>query len=97
MSDVFQAVKRLISRSGMSVDQVAFRSGVTAQTIHNWLEGRVDEARVDNLLKVAAMFGKTIELTGGELRLAPIPDTPTSVAAKMAGAREFVGLWRRYQ
>jgi transcriptional regulator with XRE-family HTH domain len=97
MSDVFQAVKRLISRSGMSVDLLAFKSGVTPQTIHNWLEGRVHEARVENLIKVASVFGKTVMLTGGELRLEPIPDTPASVAAKLNQAREFVGYWRRWQ
>ena len=97
MSDVFQAVKRLVSRSGMSVDAIAFKAGVTPQTLHNWLEGRVTEARVENLIKVAAVFDKTVALTGGELRLEPIPDTPASVAAKMNQAREFVGYWRRWQ
>lgn len=96
MSDVFQAVKRLVSRSGMSVDAIAFKAGVTRQTLHNWLEGRVTEARVENLIKVAAVFDKTVTLTG-ELRGEPIPDTPASVAAKLNQGREFVGYWRRWQ
>jgi transcriptional regulator with XRE-family HTH domain len=97
MSDVFQAVKRLISRSGMSAFNVAHKAGCHEATIHNWMTGRVTEPHLPTLLAVAKVFGKTVTLTGGELRLEPIPDTPESVAAKMNQARDFVGYWRRWQ
>jgi hypothetical protein len=47
------------------------------------------------LIKVAAVFGKSIELADGEARI--VADTPASVAAKLNHAREFVGYWRRWQ
>ena len=97
MSDVFVAVKKLINRSGMSAWNVAHKAGCSEATINNWLSGRVTEPHLPTLLAVAKVFGKTIELADGELRLEPIPDTPESVAAKLNQAREFVGYWRRWQ
>jgi transcriptional regulator with XRE-family HTH domain len=102
MSDVFVAVKRLISRSGMSAWNVAHKAGCSEATINNWLSGRVTEPHLPTLLAVAKVFGKTIELSDGEARLKPAgpdfrPDTPASVAAKLNQAREFVGYWRRWQ
>jgi transcriptional regulator with XRE-family HTH domain len=95
MSDVFVAVKKLISRSGMSYWNVAHKSGCTERTISNWMNGRVmTEPHLPTLIKVAAVFGKAIELTDGELRMV---DTPASVGEKMRRAHEFVGLWRRWQ
>jgi hypothetical protein len=52
------------------------------------------EPHLPTLIKVAAVFGKAIELTDGELR---VVDTPASVGEKMRRAHEFVGLWRRWQ
>jgi transcriptional regulator with XRE-family HTH domain len=95
MSDVFVAVKRLISRSGMSAWNVAHKAGCSEATINNWLSGRVTEPHLPTLLAVAKVFGKTIELADGEARI--VPDTPASVAAKMQQARDFVGYWRRWQ
>jgi hypothetical protein len=74
---------------------VAHKAGCTERTISNWMTGRVMEPRLSNAIAVAALFGKTIELTNGELRI--VPDTPASVAAKLNQAREFVGYWRRWQ
>jgi DNA-binding XRE family transcriptional regulator len=95
MSDVFVAVKKLINRSGMSAWNVAHKAGCSEATIYNWMTGRVEEPHLPTLIKVAAVFGKTIELSDGEARI--VPDTPASVAAKMNQAREFVGYWRRWQ
>jgi DNA-binding XRE family transcriptional regulator len=95
MSDVFQAVKGLINRSGMSAWNVAHKAGCSEATIYNWMTGRVTEPHLPTLLKVAAVFGKSIELSDGEARI--VPDTPASVAAKLNQAREFVGYWRRWQ
>ena len=95
MSDVFVAVKRLINRSGMSAWNVAHKAGCSEATIYNWMTGRVTEPHLPTLLKVAAVFGKSIELSDGEARI--VPDTPASVAAKLNHAREFVGYWRRWQ
>jgi DNA-binding XRE family transcriptional regulator len=95
MSDVFVAVKRLINRSGMSAWNVAHKAGCSEATIYNWMTGRVTEPHLPTLLKVAAVFGKSIELSDGEARI--VPDTPASVAAKLNQAREFVGYWRRWQ
>jgi hypothetical protein len=101
MSDVFVAVKRLIGRSGMSAWNVAHKAGCSEATINNWLTGRVTEPHLPTLLAVAKVFGKSVTLTDGELRLIPgaVPgaamiDTPESVAAKMERAR---GYWRRWQ
>jgi DNA-binding XRE family transcriptional regulator len=94
MSDVFKAVKGLINRSGMSAWNVAHKAGCSEATIYNWMTGRVTEPHLPTLLKVAAVFGKAIELTDGELRMA---DTPASVAEKVNRAREVVGYWRRWQ
>lgn len=93
MSDVFGELKRVIMRSGMSSWNVANKAGCSEQTIKNWLTGR-HAPSLRMLIKVAAVFGKSIELTDGETRMV---DTPASVAAKMSRAREFIGLWRRYQ
>jgi DNA-binding XRE family transcriptional regulator len=95
VTDVFEELKGLIRRSGMSYWNVAHKAGCTERTISNWMTGRVMEPRLSNAIAVAALFGKTIELTNGELRI--VPDTPASVAAKLNQAREFVGYWRRWQ
>ena len=95
MSDVFVAVKRLIGRSGMSAWNVAHKAGCSEATINNWMSGRVTEPHLPTLLKVAAVFGKSIELSDGEARI--VPDTPESVAIKVQQARDFVGYWRRWQ
>jgi transcriptional regulator with XRE-family HTH domain len=95
MSGVFKAVKDLISRSGMSAWNVANKAGCTERTIRNWMIGRVTEPHLPTLIKVAAVFGKAIELSDGEARI--VPDTPASVGEKMHRAHEFVGLWRRWQ
>ena len=95
MSDVFVAVKRLISRSGMSAWNVAHKAGCSEATINNWMSGRVTEPHLPTLLAVAKVFGKSVELVDGEARL--VPDTPASVAAKLNQARDFVGYWRRWQ
>jgi hypothetical protein len=95
MSDVFVAVKRLIGRSGMSAWNVAHKAGCSEATIHSWLAGRVTEPHLPTLIKVAAVFGKAIELSDGEARI--VADTPASVAAKMQRAHDFVGYWRRWQ
>jgi transcriptional regulator with XRE-family HTH domain len=94
MSNVFAELKRIIVRSGMSLNDIAEAGFVSRATIDNWLDGRVKEPQLACLLRVAKVFGKSIQLSDGELR---VVDTPESVAAKMAGAREFIGLWRRYQ
>ena len=78
MSDVFVAVKRLISRSGMSAWNVAHKAGCSEATINNWLTGRVTEPHLPTLLAVAKVFGKAVELVDGEARI--VPDTPASVA-----------------
>ena len=69
MSDVFVAVKRLISRSGMSAWNVAHKAGCSEATINNWLAGRVTEPHLPTLIKVARIFGKSIELTDGEAQI----------------------------
>jgi DNA-binding XRE family transcriptional regulator len=94
---MFEELTGLIRRSGMSYWNVANKAGCPERTIHNWMTGRVTEPRLSTAIKVAALFGKTITLADGELRLEPIPDTPASVAAKMQRAHEFVGYWRRWQ
>lgn len=95
MSEVFDELRRIIVRSGMTPDTIAWRAGCHRVTVRAWLAGRVTEPHLPTLLKVAKVFGKTIELTDGEARI--VPDTPASVAAKLNRAREFVGYWRRYQ
>jgi transcriptional regulator with XRE-family HTH domain len=99
MSDVFQAVKGLIRRSGMSAWNVAHKAGCSERTISNWMNDRVmTEPHLPTLIKVAGVFGKSIELTNGELQIVDaMPDTPASVAMKMQKAHEFVGYWRRWQ
>lgn len=94
MSDVFDELKVMIRRSGMAPAALAWRVGCSGQTIKCWLDGRTREPSLPLLIKAAGIFGRSIELTNGKLRMV---DTPESVAAKMAGAREFIGLWRRYQ
>jgi DNA-binding XRE family transcriptional regulator len=103
MSDVARQLKRVIIRSGMSAWNVANRAGCSEATIRGWLTDR-HEPSLRLAIRVAKVFGKTIELVDGEAQLKPAgpdfrppPDTPASVAAKMSGAREFVGFWRRYQ
>lgn len=94
MSNVFADVKRMIARSGMSAWNVANKAGCSEQTIHNWLSGRVTEPHLPTLIRVAQVFGKSVELANGDIRMV---DTPATVAAKAGRAREFIGLWRRYQ
>jgi DNA-binding XRE family transcriptional regulator len=98
MSDVFVAVKKLISRSGMSAWNVAHKAGCSEATIYNWLTGQVTEPNLPTLIKVAAVFGKTILLADGEAQIVDaLPVTPAAVAMKMQRAHEFVGYWRRWQ
>jgi DNA-binding XRE family transcriptional regulator len=91
---MLEELKGLIRRSGMSAWNVANKAGCTERTIRNWMTGRVKEPRLSTAIAVAALFGKSVELTDGELR---IVDTPASVGEKMRRANEFVGLWRRWQ
>lgn len=91
---LFAELKRAIRHSGMTPYALAARAGTTPQTINNWLEGRVKQPELANLVAVAKVLGYAVELTDGGARLV---DTPATVAAKMSRAREFVGLWRRYQ
>ena len=91
---MFAELKGVIVRSGMSRDRIAREAGCHPATLANWLDGRVKDPRLSTLIAVAKVFGKSIVLTEGRVRLV---DTPASVAAKVAGAREYVGLWRRYQ
>ena len=95
MSDVFTELKRLINRSQMPVPEIARRCQLSPVTIQLWLDGKTRAPRLENLLKVAALFDRRIELVNGAFSLAP--DTPASVAAKLNQAREFVGYWRRWQ
>lgn len=97
MSDVFDELKRIINRSGMSTSALGAKANCHHSTLDLWLEGKTQEPRLATLLRVAAVFGKRIELTNGELRMAPVYDTPATVAAKAKQARVFIGLWRRYQ
>jgi DNA-binding XRE family transcriptional regulator len=98
MSDVFDELKGLIIRSGMSAWNVANKAGCTERTIHNWLTGRVKEPRLSTALAVAKLFGKAIMLTDGKAQIVDaMPDTPATVAMKMQRAHEFVGYWRRWQ
>jgi DNA-binding XRE family transcriptional regulator len=87
MSEVFNELKRIIIRSGMSAWNVAHKAGCSEATINNWMTGRVTEPHLPTLLAVAKVFGKSVELIDGELRIAPEASKP----------REFVGYWRRYQ
>jgi transcriptional regulator with XRE-family HTH domain len=94
MSDVFDELKAIMRRSGLGADAIAWKAGCARATIYHWLKGHTSEPSLPILIKVAGVFGRSIELNNGKLRLV---DTPASVAEKMAGAREFIGLWRRYQ
>lgn len=94
MSEVFDELRRIIVRSGMTPDTIAWRAGCHRVTVRAWLAGRVTEPHLPTLLKVAKVFGKTIELADGDLRMV---DPPASVAAKALRAHEYVGYWRRWQ
>lgn len=95
MSAVFIELKRLIARSPESLSFIAKECRLNQTTLQLWLDGKIQEPRFDSLRRVAAYFGRRIELSGGEARI--VPDTPASVAIKAARAREFIGFWRRYQ
>ena len=90
---MFAELKAIVVRSGMSVDSIAWKAGCHPGTISSWLAGRVEDPRLSTMIAVAGVFGKTIALRDGKVSLV---DTPASVAAG-AGAREYIGLWRRYQ
>jgi DNA-binding XRE family transcriptional regulator len=101
MSDVARQLKRVIIRSGMSAWNVANRAGCSEATIRSWLTDQ-HEPSLRLAIRVAKVFGKTVELVDGEAQLKPAgpdfrPDTPASVAEKAMRAREFVGYWRRWQ
>ena len=60
MSDVFQAVKRLIGRSGMSAWNVAHKAGCSEATINNWMSGRVTEPHLPTLRSEERRVGKSV-------------------------------------
>jgi transcriptional regulator with XRE-family HTH domain len=96
-SELLAEVVAAIDRSGLANETIAARSGVHATTLSHWRTGYVKAPRIDTLEKVAGALGYRITMIEGVFKLAPRFDTAATVAAKAQHAREFVGLWRKYQ
>jgi transcriptional regulator with XRE-family HTH domain len=94
MSAVFAQLKRIIIRSGMSEESIAAKAQCHPLTIKNWLAGKTREPSLELFVRVAAVFGKRLELFGGEVRLM---DTPATVAVKATQARQVARMaeWLR--
>jgi transcriptional regulator with XRE-family HTH domain len=94
VSAVFTELKRLIVRSGMSHHRIAARVRCNHRTIKLWLDGTTKEPHLELFVRVAAIFGKSLELCDGEVRLM---DTPATVAAKATQARQVARMaeWLR--
>ena len=95
MNPVFVELKQIIASSGMTTYDIAWKAGLTRQTIKLWMDGKTRSPDLASLVAVAKVFGRHVELADGVVHL--VADTPATVAAKMSRAREFIGLWRRYQ
>lgn len=61
---VFDELKTLLRQSKLPIPYVVYRSGVSRDTIQKWLHDEVYTPRIDTMLKVAAVVGQHIELTG---------------------------------
>jgi transcriptional regulator with XRE-family HTH domain len=96
-SELLAEVVAAIDRSGLAQETIAARAGVSSATIGHWRTGYVRGPRIDTLEKVAGALGYRITMVEGVFKLAPRFDTAATVAAKARQAREFVGLWRKYQ
>jgi hypothetical protein len=94
MSAVFRELKRIMVRSGMTPERIAWQSKCHPRTIKLWLDGTTREPSLELFVRVAAVFGKRLELFGGEVRLM---DTPATVAVKAQQARQVARLaeWLR--
>jgi transcriptional regulator with XRE-family HTH domain len=64
MTDVFDELKHLIAKSGISVNRLSRESKVCRGTIDRWLDGQTRLPRIDTMLRVARVVGREIELTG---------------------------------
>jgi hypothetical protein len=64
MTEVFDELKHLIIKSGISVHRLSRESKVCHDTIDRWLDGSTRLPRLDTMLRVALVIGKQIELTG---------------------------------
>jgi transcriptional regulator with XRE-family HTH domain len=96
-SELLAEVLGAIERSGLGAQTIAARAGVSAPTLSMWRRGQTKAPRIDTLEKVAGALGYRITTVEGGFKLMPQYDTAATVAAKAQHAREFVGLWRKYQ
>lgn len=72
MSTLFEQVRQAIAqaqKSGMSLDELSGYAGLSRQTLHNWLDGKVYEPRRKKLDQVASALGKKVVVENGQLRL----------------------------
>lgn len=72
MSTLFKQVRQAIDqaqKSGMSLTQIANQAGLSQQTLHSWLDGKVLEPRRQTLERVANTLGKKVVFENGQLRL----------------------------
>ena len=60
---VFDELKTAIVASGLPVAALARESGVARKTIHGWLKGGVFMPRVSQMVRVASVVGRHVELT----------------------------------
>jgi len=74
---VFDELKTLVRNSGLPVAYIAYRAGVAKPTLRQWLYGRVEFPRIDTMLKVAAVLGQHIELTGAVRKMVNYYPAPT--------------------
>lgn len=95
MTELFEQLKQEImaaERRGLTIHKLTGKARLAEATIPSWLDGKTRSPRLENLIRVAGILGKSIALLDGEAKLV---DTPSSAATKARLAR--TALWRFMQ
>lgn len=59
---VINKLVTLILKSDMTYDEIARQSGVTSQTLYNWVSGRVISPQLAKAARVARVLGHDFDL-----------------------------------
>ena len=88
MDDLFEDVRAAIRRSHLSVDQIAFRAGLSRNTVRSWMKGPTKQPYSSSLMKVAGVLSLTVTIAPEGLRARSAPVLP------LPPAKSRTALWR---
>ena len=80
-----------IEQDRRSLFNIAQAAGLSYMTLHQWLNGKVANPKIDSIAQVVQVLGLQVAFIDGQPRLKPV-STPASAAR--AAKRARLALWR---